>query len=345
MMQRVKTILLVTIVTAIVWLFAEAESVRSKDVALVVELVAEPDSGFVIDPVDTQVWRGRVEVTVSGSAAALAGFEAGSIKPIRLSPGRDGVPTEPGESQLDLKQALRMTPLFATRGVTISRVEPSVVRVTIDQIATRNDVAVDVIVQGAQLEGPASVTPSRVKIVGPAAVLRRLGDAPKALVRLLPEQVSKLVGGRKETLAGRPVEAPLELNGFGHVTVIPPKVDVEVTIGSRAQKATVANVPVQVMIPALVAPLWDVRAEKTFFTDVEAVGPAEAIDQLKRNELRVYATVALSPEDLERGTVSKEASFFTLPASALTFKVESPIVKVVAKRRPAGDGGEKPPGT
>ncbi len=345
MFRHAKNILLVSIVTAIVWLFAEAESVRSKDVALVVELVADADSGFVIDPIDGQGWRGRVEVTVSGSAASIAGFEAGTIKAIRLSPGREGVPTEPGESQLDLKQTLRMTQLFLTRGVTITRVEPSVVRVSIDRVSRRDDVAVEVIVQGAQLEAPASVTPGRVRVVGPEAILKRLGDSPKAIVRLGPEQVSKLVGGRKETLPGRPVEVPLELNGFAHVSMDPAKVDLEVTIGSRAQKATVANVPVQVMIPALVTPLWDVRAEKTFFTDVEAVGPAEAIDQLKRNELRVYATVALSPEDLERGTVSKEASFFTLPTSGLTFKVESPIVKVVAKRRPASDAIEKPPGT
>ena len=75
-LKRITTIVLVTVVAMIVWLFAEAESVRTRKVPLTVQLVADPASGFLIRATESEAWQERAVVTVSGSASALAAFEA-----------------------------------------------------------------------------------------------------------------------------------------------------------------------------------------------------------------------------------------------------------------------------
>jgi hypothetical protein len=127
------------------------------------------------------------------------------------------------------------------------------------------------------------------------------------------------------------------------VRLLPPRADLELTVRSRRTSATVDSVPVQVMLPALLATQWDVATEQPFFSDVQASGPSELIDQLKRGELRVYAVVALSADELDRAIPSKEAVFTTLPASPLTFKTDNPIVKLtIARRKEAPTDPPKP---
>lgn len=330
--KHAQTLIIATLLTAVVWLFAEAESVRSKDLTLTVEFSPEPVGGLVLEPLDRQAWRDRVEVSVSGSSAALAGLEAGSIKPIRLAPGMPGLVAEPGESILDLREVLRLLPQFAERGVSINRTNPPTVRVWADRLTTRT-VKVVVDAGRADLDGPASVTPASIRLSAPESVMRRLSDTATALVRLTPESLTGLVPGRAETVRSAVVLPPTELAGIDHVIVEPARADVTLTIRSRTSTATVPNVPVQIMMPALVGPQWDVKAEPTFLNDVQASGPSDLVEQLKRGEIKVFAVVVLSADDLEKGVNSKDVIFQSTPPTVLSFKVDNPIVRLTVDRR------------
>jgi hypothetical protein len=293
-LSQIKTFALVTAIALVVWLFAESESVRTRELTLVIELPSDPSSSLIIQPFEPSVWRERVQVTINGSAAALAAFQAGASKPLKLTPDMDGMPSSPGEGDLDFRRVLRPLPLFAARGVTITRAEPASLRVWVDRIVKREGVRVEAAGLTVDLEGPAVVTPRTVNILGP------------------------------------------EIAGMERfVRLDPPRADIELTVVSKRSSATVGSVPVQVLLPMLIAQQWEVTSEQTFFSDVQASGPSELIDQLRRNELRVFAIVSLSADELERGIAAKEAVFTTLPSSALTFKSDNPIVKLKVTRRPA----------
>jgi hypothetical protein len=343
-LTRAKTILLVTAIAIVVWLFAEAESVRTRELTLTLELPSDPAAGTVIQPADPAVWRDRVQVTVSGSAAALAAFQATAAKPLRLTPEMDAMPSAPGEADLDFRAVLRQLPLFTSRGVSISRAEPAILRVWVDRIVQRSNLRVEPTGLTVEIEGAAVITPATVTITGPKSVLAKLPPDAAALARPQPADQARLVPGRADKLQGVALEVPREIVGMERfVRLLPPRADLELTVRSRRTSATVDSVPVQVMLPALLATQWDVATEQPFFSDVQASGPSELIDQLKRGELRVYAVVALSADELDRAIPSKEAVFTTLPASPLTFKTDNPIVKLtIARRKEAPTDPPKP---
>jgi hypothetical protein len=335
-LSQIKTFALVTAIALVVWLFAESESVRTRELTLVIELPSDPSSSLIIQPFEPSVWRERVQVTINGSAAALAAFQAGASKPLKLTPDMDGMPSSPGEGDLDFRRVLRPLPLFAARGVTITRAEPASLRVWVDRIVKREGVRVEAAGLTVDLEGPAVVTPRTVNILGPESVLARLPQDAAALARPSQEDLSRLVPGRPDKLQGVTIEVPPEIAGMERfVRLDPPRADIELTVVSKRSSATVGSVPVQVLLPMLIAQQWEVTSEQTFFSDVQASGPSELIDQLRRNELRVFAIVSLSADELERGIAAKEAVFTTLPSSALTFKSDNPIVKLKVTRRPA----------
>lgn len=346
MLTHLKTILLVTVITAVVWLFAESESVRSREFTLSIELPDDPLASTVMQTVDTLAVREEVRVTVSGSAVALAAVQAAAARPIKLSPDMDGVPTTPGEREIDFRRVLRPIPLFASRGVSITRCEPASIRVLVDRIIERPGelrVAVDGLT--VETEAAPAVTPQGVRIFGPESVLGRLPSDAVALARPSAAEQARLVPGRADKIAAVQLLVPREIAGMDRfVRLEPSRVDVGLTVRSKISSIALTNVPVWILLPGLLSSQWDVTADQTFFSDVQASGPSTVIEQLRRNELRVYAVVALTADELEQGIKSKEAVFTTMtPASNLTFKSDSPIVKLTITRRPA-EPAKKPGG-
>ena len=337
MLTHAKTILLVTAITVVVWLFAESESVRSRELTLSIELPSDPTGATVMQTADTQSLREEVRVTVTGSAVALAALQAIAARPIRLTPDMEAMPTTPGEREIDFRRVLRPLPLFASRGVAISRCEPAVIRVQVDRIVERPG-ELRVAVEGltAETDGPPVATPQAVRIFGPETVLDRLPKDAAAIARPAAADQARLVPGRADRIPGVQLLVPSQIAGMERfVRLEPSRVDVEVTVRSKLSTLAVSNVPIQISLPALVAAQWEVTADQTFFSDVQASGPSALIDQLKRNELRVFALVALTADELEQGIQSKEVVFMTVPpAPLITFKSDNPIVKLTVTRRP-----------
>src|SRR3954468_21242937 len=101
MWNMIKTGILVTIVACIIWVFAEAESLRSAEVRGV-ELTFQPEPGskYIIDLAqDSAAVHGntiRADVIIDGPAAALDVVERALRRTIIVSPGMEGVSTDLG---------------------------------------------------------------------------------------------------------------------------------------------------------------------------------------------------------------------------------------------------------
>jgi len=335
-MPTIKNILLVTIIAALVWIFAESETLRTSDVRLELQLIADASGQHVARPADESTWSPNITVELSGAAGRMDNIQALALRPVRLAPGSPGVPAEPGDYAIDIRQALAALPELTGRGITITRCEPASIRIRIDELISRE---FKIVVQAnAELEGPPEVRPALAVISMP----RRIADAIPAdtvlTARIDADTLARLVPGRREVLTNVRLSLPDAhadaLRPDAHARIDPPAAQIALTLRARSASTEIASVPVQVRLAPIELARWEIAIpdQDRFIANVRVTGPADLIELVKRGELKITATLALSFEELERGITSKEVTFSDLPSS-LKVEADNRTVKLSVKRR------------
>lgn len=341
MWQNLRNLLIVTGVTALIWFFAEAESLRTAEVRSVeVTFQSEPNSRFVIDLTqDVASVHGntvRIDLLVDGPAAGLEPVERTLRQPITVSPGMDGVPAEPGRRAIDLLAVLSRHPDLRGRGVTFRSLSPEAVEAVVDELVTRS-VKIEADVPDASLEGPPEVRTAAATITLPASQASKINDQSKVLARVDPMALGRLTPGRRQTLANvRLVPSP-ELAAIPHLKIEPDGADVVVRLRVRTTSVTLAGVPVQVRLAPAELGKWDIDIPESdrFLSEVTVTGPVDVLRQIQDKSLPLVATIALSIEDLERSIASKDATFGDLP-TGLRFDAANRTVHLKITRRAPG---------
>ena len=193
-----------------------------------------------------------------------------------------------------------------------------------------------------------------VSLVGPRETLRQLAameGGPVVSARIVPEQVDMSRRGVPQRVRA-PISLPRDVSSNGAILrVSPSEVSVEFTLRRDTATITIASAPVQVLLPPPEAGRWEVRIspEDLFLRDIEVSGPAEFINQIRANEVRFVAVLALSSDDLERGITQKSAALATLrdgvislPPSGVRIGVRNSTVRfeVVREEGVPGQGGQ-----
>ncbi len=331
MLDRIKTILLVSIITLLVWVFAEAESLQRRDVRLELLFVTDAPSERFVEVADEE-YRGVVSVSLSGSAAAISGSEDLSRGgPLKLVVGSTVVPASPGDNLIAVREALRSLPQFKAGGLTIDRVEPAMLRVRVTPLEVR-DARIKVDVGEAELDGVPEARPVNAKVYLPKD--QSPAGPIEVLATLRPEDLNRLVSGRRETVPQVKLDLPAALRRLPGARIEPANASVTLAVRSRQATAELSGVPVQVRLAAGELARWEISIpeQDRFLTKVRVSGPADMIEQVKRGEIKVVASVSLSFEELERGITQKEVGFGDLP-SPLRFETDSRLVRVSIKKR------------
>lgn len=331
MLDRLKTILLVSIITLLVWVFAEAESLQRRDVRLELQFVTDAPTERFVEIAD-EGYRGVVSVSLSGSAAAISSSEDLTRGgPLKLVIGSPTVPASPGENLIAVREALRTLPQFKAEGLTIDRVEPVSLRLRVTPLEVR-DARVKVDVGEAELDGVPEARPGSAKVYLPK------DQAPAGPIEvsatLRQEDLNRLVSGRRETVSQVRLELPAALRRLPGARIEPAAASVTLSVRSRQATTELSGVPVQVRLAAGELSRWEISIpeQDRFLPKVRVSGPADMIEQVKRGEIRVVASVSLSFEELERGITQKEVGFGDLP-SPLRFETDSRLVRVAIKKR------------
>ena len=261
----------------------------------------------------------------------MPSFDAASRIPVHLVCGVGGVPIESGEHTIELDQVLRNLPAFELHGVSIQRVEPATVRIIVGQLVERQArVVVDV--PQSELDGVPEAIPAKVKVRIPESMDKAAGGDMVVLARVEPETLRKLIPNRAETIPGVRLTFPSSLAAGTDATIMPSTADVRVQVINRTSTTVLHSVPVHVRLAAEDEPLWDVEVQDKFIADVSVSGPAAMVDQIARNEVKVFATVSLSYDDLSKGVTAKEAAFGD-PWSPVKFEARNRTVKLTIRRR------------
>lgn len=349
MWGHIRTIFVVTIVAALVWLFAEADTLREQKAQVSLSLRVPADEPLLLEsPASTGPQREvSVEATLEGSAAQLERVLPSLRTAVIVSPGMEGVPNTPGVYDIDLANVLRALPLLAEAGVGVKHTDPPLISLRIDELATV-ELPVRVESDGDFQTSP-TVKPSKVTLFAPKGEAANLSAASAAAVVLDPSQLTRLVPGRAETLAGLRVLLPREVEGSTRARLEPARVDVSLMVRSRTAELIVPRVPVEVRLAPEDLSLWsiDIPEGDRFLIDVKVIGPPDVLAQIQNRTLPLVGTVALSYRELEQavtgptgrvggpgssGVVEKDAVLSDLPTT-LRFEVADKSVRVRVGRK------------
>jgi len=348
MNERVKTILIVSIVSVIIWIYAEGESLSIDSKSITLTLPAEPANLTTGTPVlwfegdgEQDPRTVQAQIVVEGSAAALDSLDDALQTPIDLTRSADFPAMQRGEPQdVQLLQVLRSHAAFRDRAVTITSVEPPTASIRIDTLQSRQlDVEVR-LPEGFQLTGPVRITPERVTLYAPQSEFEA---TQRTLSAVLPrEQVAALAPGIEHVIDGITLPPPAVLQDARFVRIDPPAVSARFTLQTTQDEHTIPSVYFWTLIPESETGKWNIDIDGPgFLRDVKVIGPGDQIARLKADppELDIRAIIELSADDLLRGVETATARFSPLPT---TLRFDPPEVEVRLTITPA-DGDEPEP--
>jgi hypothetical protein len=334
--ERVRTVLIVTVVTLLVWLFAESRTLRVETLEVPVEIGRGGQLlAFRIHP--GQEWDASPEIELAGPTGLIEELRPRALDGIMLELG-DELPSEPGSWTVDLREAIRRERLFAESGVTVRRVTPASLEIEIDRLE-RVMLPVEVELSGLETAGPVSVEPPEVEVRVPATHAEDLPD--HATAKIDPARLATLSPGRRTELSQVPVileNLPPDLWGL---RLVDARVTVELALRARTQSVQLAELPVWVeLLPGdLAAWTVEIPPEDRVISGVTLTGPGAVIDRIRRGEVRPRAVVSLSTNDLARGVETVEVELVGLPPGVVADYAGGEVSVLVQPRGAAGGGG------
>lgn len=339
--ERIRTIALVSLISAVVWLLAESRMIQSRSVELQLVLVGAPEdreSPLVVRPAPGRVWTQTISVELEGSLASLDQAVRELHGTLEIATGSE-IPSSEGIHELDLRAIVRDHPALRAHGVSIRSMSSDSAAVDVDtvvevEVPVRVDVASSI-----RLDGAPRAVPASVRVRGPRSVVSSMASM-EAVAQPASAVVSSLTPGRLEIVPEVPVELPYSIGAGGAglgswaLRVTPARVDVRLTLSATTQTRTIERLPVQVLLAPGEVGRWDIRINPgdEDLVNVLIAGPSDALGSIADGSASPIAVLALSFQELERGATSKTPVIRGLPAGCAV-RSEIPEIGFTITRR------------
>ncbi len=352
MLARLRTFVIVALVTLVVWTIAESESLRTDTLRIEVALRPEATSPKAVALSPGEAFDGSVTLRAEGSTARLDKLREITRHTIRIAPGDPGFPADAGQRTVDLRTALRVRPEFRDSGVSVLEVDPPSVNVRVDDLVEL-EAKVRVEVPDGQLDGTPTATPAAVTLRLPRRLADSLPAPLEVIARIDADAQGDLPEGRPTTIPNVRLLPPSGLTADDAARIEPPQASVSLTLRSRTARTVIPTVYVTLLLTPSEQEHWDIEIlGDHFLTDVAVTGPDDLIQQIKENRLAVKAYVPLPFDVLQRAAldaqpIERQAVFTELP-TPLRFEAASTTVRLRVRPRedppPSGSGSDpKPP--
>jgi len=310
--ERLKNFGIVTILTLIVWLFAESESLTEDELPARVDVVVGEVNRdkLLARAVD---FDGRISIEVRGPRAAINRASQLMQTPIRLQPGasRGGIPATDGVHVIRTLDVVQTWPELQSTGVSIDYVRPSEIRVEVQELQV---VALDPTpkIEGIAVDGEVRFAPTDISVRMPRSLANAADRSTTITIPISPtDQASRLAPG-PQTLSVA-IQLPESLKGKPGVTLLTPQVVASFTVVDTNITERLTSVPVQVLLPPVEFDDWSVTvAPDDAILQVDVRGPRAAIESLRAGRSNLVGVVTLRDVDLTAGTTSKPVRFMVL---------------------------------
>lgn len=324
LMRRLQNLGLITLITLLIWLYAEAQNVRVESTELLVRLPAVVGQSTVIDPVEA---RQPITITVElrGNSARISQLRAtlGALGVVELPVEPADLPqNDTGVGSLNLRPLLQRAhlspqsgtgPRLSDLGVSIDTIEPAAINVRVD---TLQEKTLDVVFrpEGVQIDSASlKIDPAQVVLILPQSLVEQYASSPDVfkLEATVPQvKLADLPQGVNQTVNAQ-INIP-EVLRSEHTKLKTKSVDVTFTIASQTETHDVGTVPVWLLAPPSELQRYRVTLDEDsrVLNDVTITGPHQLINQLRAPEtkLRVVGRIELTADDLDKAITSAPVS-------------------------------------
>jgi hypothetical protein len=291
----IRTVIVVTIVTGLVWLYAEGESLKSYSVEADVSFVA-PNANLQIKPDSAR--RVRITVKCSTSKKAeldrlLVAMPAGGI---RLDLGdRGDAPNWHVSASLRERLAKQFDKIG---GIVIESTQPETLEVDVERLVP---ITLPVRIESGDivLAAASTVDPQTVALSVPAAVVARL-DSAFVEARLDLSKLANLPPEPSHTQQV-PITVPEQWKRLG-VTLPPTIAKVTFSIRKQTETFVIKTIPINLSGPPTSLAKYVVvfDDEQRLLRDVTVTGPHDTIEKIKQDPKLVRADLCLTADELEK---------------------------------------------
>ena len=334
MRKQALPVAMITVLTLVVWLFAEAESltqvqttarIRFANLGEPAELLARAEN--FDDP---------VSITLRGSRGAIARARALLDSTVVLRPGDTGVPDVDGLHVVSIRQALEAYDPLVRTGVVIESVRPRTVDVSVDEVI-EVDLPILADLTGIITQGDVVITPPRARVRLPKRLMTQT-DAKSLTATIDPTTIDDSSAGPRTVTVDLKLADTLE--GADGVELVTERCTVAFTLRSTIEPRTFSAVPVQVLLTPQSARSWEIEInDQQQLIPVTLRGPSERLDQIGASGARLIAVLALSDIELSRGLTEKPVRLVLLrddvPTSlpeGITTAEDLPTVRFTSRR-------------
>lgn len=310
LMEMTKTLSLVTILTLLIWIYAERAQNDKASIQLELDVFVSNPTQFatLIEPVNTPI-----TVEIEGPRSKLDQLRTQLERRIRVVLPDNYEPET--ENNIPVLPLLNDYPEIRALGVTVTSASPGTIRVRIDPkrtikvpVVLPTDLPVSI--------SDVSIDPPSVEVTGPAAVLARLFPTPKSGIPLdLSGAMEKLNTPGNHRLENVPLQIPRETG----LQVKPVRINsVRIDINTRETELILRTVPLVIQQPLPTVNRWEITTKEKTLTNIRVRGPASEIAKLqsvdnKPPEILPVAVLRLTNDDRNATDVVRPVSIEGLP--------------------------------
>lgn len=334
------TVVMVSVITLLVWLYAEDANVKSyNNERVFVRFVGSDDGEMIIDPPGVTVL-----VSLTGSTGQFQQFrrkvedQQVITVPVPISPGQSSTSVT-----IDLLQELEEGVLTGL-GLSLTEIDPDLVDVSIQRVV-EVPLTVKVVSQGLNLARPAEATVEQITVRLPARLATEAYRASPAVIELTNADLSGVTPGSDSRLT-LPIDLPPtagELPEGFDLRVSATESAVTFRLLVEREPFTIDRLFVKLTGPASVGNRYaiEIPAEHQFLTGLQVQGPPDQIARLRENpgSPNILATIELTNAEVDEaaagtGVVTKPVQIYiNLPGVQLVS--EPPRIPVQVRLRDA----------
>tara|TARA_R110002111_G_scaffold63836_1_gene105244 strand:- start:104 stop:1156 length:1053 start_codon:yes stop_codon:yes gene_type:complete len=305
LLESLETVLVVTVITALIWLYAEGETIISQNRTVQIKFVA-PTTGLAItvlgeDPGTTTTSVSATIQASSGDWARISEWTKTQTVEIEVQPPPPA--TYENEQTINLLDALNNSPLAEARAF-VKEVSPASTTVRVQKLEV---VEMGMIVEPGELE--LSKDPLEAPTFDPEKVQVQMPSKDAILVRSLNLKLTAHLDRRKDSdtlvedtqkTASVELSLPTELQNKPHVTLNQETVNVTFILDKLSKEIQLDRVQVRLNISdELTKYIFEIDPGTQRFIPVTLKGDEDIINKIEQDPDLVRAQITIKHSDLQ----------------------------------------------